>query len=183
MRAGQARRAAPPPHAAEMLAAGVQDITNSMVADDFRLNEVLRMVLETMYRALDFQRIVFCLRDPKTDLPDRSLRPRAMRVDALAARFRVPLRPTPGVPPDLFAAICAKGMDTLIADATGRAASRRACRPGTASTCKAPTFLLLPLAMKGATFGADLRRQGRRPAASCSTRRNWRCCARCATRP
>ncbi|MDH5339224.1 MAG: HDOD domain-containing protein, partial [Rubrivivax sp.] len=52
---------------AEVLAAGVQEITNCMVADDFRLNEILRMVLETMYRALSFRRVVFCLRDPRAD--------------------------------------------------------------------------------------------------------------------
>ena len=52
-------------NAAEVLAAGIQDITNSMV-ENFKLNDVLRMILETMFRALGFRRIVFCLRDPKT---------------------------------------------------------------------------------------------------------------------
>ena len=40
----------------QMLSAGIQDITNSMVDERFKLNEVLRMVLEVMYRALDLQR-------------------------------------------------------------------------------------------------------------------------------
>ena len=44
----------------------IQDITTPMVAENFRLNEVLRMILETMYRALHFRRVVFCLRDVKT---------------------------------------------------------------------------------------------------------------------
>ena len=56
----------PADNAAEVLAAGIQDITNTMV-ESFRLNEVLRMILETMFRALGFRRVVFCLRDPKTD--------------------------------------------------------------------------------------------------------------------
>ena len=61
-----APREAPAADAAAMLAAGIQDITNTMV-EDFKLNEVLRMILETMLRALGFQRIVFCLRDPRTE--------------------------------------------------------------------------------------------------------------------
>jgi HD-like signal output (HDOD) protein len=136
------------PPMADVLAAGIQDITNSMVADNFKLNEVLRMVLETMYRALDFQRVVFCLRDAKTEtltgrfgLGDRA--------DTLSKLFKVPLRVTAGA--DLFAAVCAKGMDTLIADATAaNIASRLPAwyRQGV----DAPAFLLLPMAMKGAPF-------------------------------
>ena len=84
--------AAAGPPMAEVLAAGIQDITNSMVADNFKLNEVLRMVLETMYRALGFRRIVFCLRDPKTEtLTGRfGLGDGARPVSKV---FKVPLKP------------------------------------------------------------------------------------------
>jgi len=133
---------------AELLAAGVQDITNSMVADNFKLNEVLRMVLETMFRALAFQRVVFCLRDPKTD----TLTGRfglGEDVGSLAPVFRIPLKPIGA--PDLFSAICGKGMDTLIADATSAAMVQR-LPPWFRQQVQAPTFLLLPMAMKGSTF-------------------------------
>jgi eukaryotic-like serine/threonine-protein kinase len=133
---------------ADMLAAGIQDITNSMVADDFRLNVVLRMVLETMYRALDFRRVVFCLRDPKTDtligrfgLGDGA--------DFMSKRFVVPLRPVGVI--DLFSAVCAKGMDTLIVDSSSANIAARLpawYRQGVA----APSFLLLPMLTKGAPF-------------------------------
>ena len=133
---------------AELLAAGIQDITNSMVADDFRLNEVLRMVLETMYRALEFRRVIFCLRDPKTEtltgrfgLGDAA--------DTVSRAFKVPLRVSAGA--DLFAAVCAKGMDTLIKDATaGNIASR--LPPWYRQSVNAPAFLLLPMVVKGAPF-------------------------------
>ena len=95
-------------NAAEVLAAGIADITNSMV-ESFKLNEVLRMILETMFRALGFRRVVFCLRDPKTD----TLTGRfglGEGADAVAAQFRVPLKGGS----DLFSAVCAKGADTLI---------------------------------------------------------------------
>mgnify|MGYP001290204561 CR=1 FL=1 len=147
--------------AAEVLAAGVQDITNCMVADNFRLNEVLRMVLETMYRALGFRRVVFCLRDPKTNtLTGRFGLGDA--VESLAPQFRVPLRPASGAAPDLFAAVCAKAMDTLIADATVASIAGR-LPAWYRSGVHAPSFVLLPMAMKGACFAliyADKARAG-----------------------
>ncbi len=140
-----AAAAAPAVNAAEVLAAGIADITNSMV-ESFKLNEVLRMILETMFRALGFRRIVFCLRDPKTDtLTGRfGLGEGAERV---AQQFKVPLKGGT----DLFAAVCAKGADTLISDASaGQIAARL---PGWyRSGVDAPAFLLLPLLLKGAPF-------------------------------
>jgi serine/threonine protein kinase len=140
--------AVPPPAAgpaSDILAAGIQDITNSMV-EDFKLNEVLRMILETMYRALGFRRVLFCLRDPKTDtltgrfgLGDSA--------EAAAALFKVPLKGST----DLFAAVCLKGADTLIRDATTPAMAARLPAWYT-KTLNAPSFLLLPLLMKGAPF-------------------------------
>ncbi|MCK7494265.1 MAG: hypothetical protein MZW92_25995 [Comamonadaceae bacterium] len=103
---------------ADVLAAGIQDITNAMVAEDFRLNEVLRMVLETMYRALGFRRVVFCLRDPQGPRRWPAASAWATASEAAARAFRVPLRAAVGAGADLFAAVCAKGVDTLIADAT-----------------------------------------------------------------
>jgi eukaryotic-like serine/threonine-protein kinase len=131
---------------AELLATGIQDITNAMV-EDFELNDVLRMVLETMYRALGFRRVLFCLRDPAT----QSLTGRFGLGDdaaSVAKLFRVPLKDAQ----DLFGMVCNKGLDTLIRDA---------CVPNVAqklpvwyrSQINAPAFLLLPLQLKGSTFG------------------------------
>lgn len=151
------RPAGPP--AAELLAAGVQDITNSMVAEGFKLNELLRMVLETMFRALDFRRVVFCLRDPKTD----SLCGRfglGADVEALKSQFRIPLQAGPAS--DLFSIVCAKGVDTLIADASVEKVAQR-LPAWYRQAVNAPTFLLLPLATKGRTFAliyADMARPG-----------------------
>jgi serine/threonine protein kinase len=136
------------PPMADVLAAGIQDITNSMVADNFKLNEVLRMVLETMYRALDFQRVVFCLRDAKTEMLTGRFG-LGDRTETLSKLFQVPLRVTAGA--DLFAAVCAKGVDTLIADATAANIANR-LPPWYRQGVDAPSFLLLPMAMKGAPF-------------------------------
>jgi len=129
----------------ELLSAGVQDVTNAMV-DTFALNDVLRMILETMFRALGFRRMVFCLRDARTEvlvgrfgLGEGS--------DAAVRAMRVPLK----VPGDLFAAVCLRAADTLINDATDPRIHARLpewYRTG----LNAPSFLLLPLQLKGQTF-------------------------------
>ena len=142
--------AAPTVNVAELLATGVQDITNHMVVEGFKLNEVLHMILETMYRALGFRRIVFCLRDAKTDtLTGRfGLGDRAAEV---AAAMKVPLKVRSGMAPDLFRAVCNKGADTLIADARVPAIAQR-LPPWFGEHIAAPSFLLLPLMMKNAPF-------------------------------
>ena len=132
-------------NASEVLTAGIQDITNSMV-EDFKLNDVLRMVLETMYRALGFRRIVFCLRDAKTD----TLTGRfglGEGAEAVAASFKVPLK----AGADLFTVVCVKGADTLITDAT--VAHIEARLPAWyRKSANAPAFLLLPMHLRGAPF-------------------------------
>lgn len=146
--------------AINMLAAGIQDITNTMV-EDFKLNEVLRMILETMLRALGFRRVVFCLRDPKCD----ALTGRfglGEGVEQVAAKFKVPLKMPAGAPVDLFGAVCLKGADTLIADATLPQIAGR-LPAWYKQGVNAPAFLLLPLLMKGSPFAliyADKARPG-----------------------
>ena len=135
---------------ADMLAAGIQDITDTMAGDTYRLNEVLRMVLETMYRALGFQRMVFCLRDAATGrlngrfgLGDRAA--------ALSPVFQIALRWPAGQAPDLFGAVCLKGSDTLIADSRQPSIEQR-LPDWYRQQVRAPSFLLLPMMMKGAPF-------------------------------
>jgi GAF domain-containing protein len=134
-----------------LLTAGIQDITNSLVDDGFKLNEVLRMVLETMIRSLGFQRVVLLLRDPRTDgLVGRlGLGERAME---LAPLFRVPLKVAPGRSPELMTAVCLKAADTLIRDATVEAIAQR-LPPWQKDKIGARAFLLLPMMLKGAPFG------------------------------
>ena len=148
----------PPPNGAllaasaisDVLAAGIQDITDTLAGDSFRLNEVLRMVLETMYRALGFQRMVFCLRDPASGrlLGRFGLGDRAA---VLSPLFQVPLRWPAGQAPDLFGAVCLKGSDTLIADAHAPSIAPR-LPLWYRQQINAPAFLLLPMLMKQAPF-------------------------------
>jgi serine/threonine protein kinase len=137
-----------PEHVAQVLAAGIQDITNTMAGEQFRLNEVLRMILETMYRAMGFQRVIFCLRDPKTDtlLGRFGL---GAQADVVSRVFRIELKRT--ATPDLLAAVCIKNADTLIADARAAHIAQR-LPAWYLKDVNAASFLLLPMVMKGAPF-------------------------------
>jgi serine/threonine protein kinase len=132
---------------AQTLAAGIQDITNAMV-EDFNLSDVLRMILETMFRALDFQRIIFCMRDSKID----ALTGRfglGKDVESVVKSFSVTLTTSTS---DLFTAVCIKGADTMISDATEARIAER-LPAWYRRQVNAPTFLLLPLLLKGKPFG------------------------------
>ncbi len=137
--------------ASAMLAEGVQRITDACVTD-IRLDTLMRMVLETMQRALAFRRVVFCLRDPKTDTLTGRFgvgdEPSAV-LEPIVRAFAVPLKAAP----DLFSAVCLKGVDTLIADATVASVAPRLPAWFGDVRVGAPTFLLLPMQIHGATIG------------------------------
>ena len=133
-----------------MLAAGILDVTQTMAASHFALNAVLRMVLETMVRALGLQRVLMCLRDPQ----HRALQGRfglGDQVATLAPHFHIPLAASAAPTQNLFSAVCLKGADTLIADALAPAMLKR-LPDWYRSQVAAPSFLLLPLMQKGAPF-------------------------------
>ncbi|HKO89277.1 MAG TPA: protein kinase [Burkholderiales bacterium] len=94
-----------------LLAAGVQDITNALVGD-FELNDVLRIILETMYRAIGFTRVLLLVRDPRSN----GLRARfgfGTHADEIVQKgFNVPLNG----PRDIFFASISQGADLCIED-------------------------------------------------------------------
>ncbi|MEK8050387.1 protein kinase [Ideonella sp. DXS22W] len=136
--------------AVTLLNAGIQDITDTLAGDAVQLNQVLRMVLETVYRALGCRRVLFCLRDGATG----RLRGRfglGEQADSLAPQFIVLPAAPEGTTPDLFTVVCQKGTDTLIPDlAEPRVASALPAwfrRQGFGGSC-----LLLPMSLRGAPF-------------------------------
>jgi len=145
-------------HVAEMLAAGIQDITNAMV-EDFKLTDVLRMILETMFRAMGFQHIVFCMLDARTD----TLTGRfglGEGIEPVVKAFGVKIGAST---PDLFTAVCMRGADTMISDATEPRIAD--CLPAWyRKSVNAPTFLLLPLIVKGKPFGLIYADKGKKSA-------------------
>lgn len=134
------------PPATDMLVTGIQDVTSALV-EDFQLNDVLRMILETMYRALRFQRVIFCLRDPATECLTGRFG-LGHEVTQTVKLFRVSLKDNQ----NLFNAVAMKGLDTLIRDASAPNVASR-LPDWHRQQVRANAFLLLPMQMKSATFG------------------------------
>lgn len=125
-----------------VLAAGIQDISNSLV-DGFLLDDVLRIALETMYRAMGFGRVLLCLRDGRTNTMNARLG-FGDDADAVMKHFRFRM----GAPGDVFNLSLAKGADLLISDA--KEAKIAASIPDWYRLrVDAPTFMLFPLQLKG----------------------------------
>lgn len=142
--------AAPPRTPAEVqarLAAGLQDVGNSLVDDTMPLNDILRMILETMFTGMSFEHVVFCLRDPVRN---------AMRgkfgfgedAQALARAFDFPLTGTP----DVFLLALRNNADILISDIDSPNIAPR-IPAWFRHHVPARTFVLFPILVKGKPVG------------------------------
>jgi serine/threonine protein kinase len=128
--------------AQSILAAGIQDISNTLV-EEFKLNDVLRIILETMYRAMGFQRVILCIRDGKTGFMQGrfGFGPDANEV---FPHFRFSLNGEP----DVFLGAIAKGVDVLIRNIDDD--NIRARIPAwSRKFVPAKSFVLFPLKLKG----------------------------------
>ena len=151
--AAQARPAAPAAPAdaaARMLALeeGISSVTSSLAGDTFKLNEVLRTILQTMHAALGFRCVLFGLRDPKTGVITGRFG-LGEPASALSAQFRVDVNPNG--PIDLLSVACKKAADTLISDAVADNVRSRLPTWLQRET-GARSFVLLPMTMKAAPF-------------------------------
>ncbi len=131
-----------PEDAQSTLAAGIQDISNSLV-DDFSLNDILRIILETMYRAMGFQRVLLCLKDPKSGTMAGRFGFGGETAD-LAKKFRFPL----SYSPDVFHVAISKSVDIIISDIDDPKIADK-IPAWYRSTILAKTFVLFPLTIKG----------------------------------
>jgi eukaryotic-like serine/threonine-protein kinase len=125
-----------------VLTAGIQDISNTLI-DGFQLNDILRIILETMYRAMGFKRVVLCIRDAKAGVMQGrfGFGPDANEV---AKAFRFPL----SFAPDIFHAATSKGVDLLISDINDPKIAPR-IPDWYRKVVPATSFVLFPLNIKG----------------------------------
>ncbi|MCZ8109335.1 MAG: protein kinase domain-containing protein [Betaproteobacteria bacterium] len=129
------------------LSSGLETVRSAVQGRSLAPDAVLRLVLEILHRSLDLRSAVLCTRDPQGGALVGRVATGA-RAAELPALFRVPLRL--GGQPDLFAAICARGADLLVADGTTVAPRLPTWYR---ENLAAPTFLLLPILLKGAPAG------------------------------
>jgi len=125
-----------------VLTAGIQDISNTLV-DGFKLNDILRIILETMYRAMGFKRVLLCIKDARSNamVGRFGFGPDATEV---AKAFRFPLSFTP----DIFHAATANGVDILISDIDDPKIATR-IPDWFRKAVSAKTFVVFPLNIKG----------------------------------
>lgn len=129
-----------------VLAAGIQDITNTMVSD-YDLNDLLRMILETIYRGMPFSRVLLGIRDVRQN----AIAGRfglGEGIEELNRRFRAPLPPGP----DIFGLALNQGRDIVITDsADPRLAGRLPA--WYRERVNAPSFVLLPILVNKKPIG------------------------------
>ena len=129
------------------LSRALEEVRSRVAAKTLRVNELLQLVLDTMHKAVGFRCVVLCLRDPTSGnlLGRVGLGPEANEMSSL---FRI--KPDMAAVGDLFAWLTAKGADLLVSDSKtviGRLPTWYR------ENINAPTFLLLPLMVKGKPIG------------------------------
>jgi len=137
-----------PFNAAEMLLAGVQDVTQMRASGQGKVNEVIQAVLETLYRSMGFRFATVCLRDARTGQYRARL---SFGADdaRLQAGFTFPAASSR----ELFHLAMENDADLMIADATSTKirdllpAWHRALLPDAAS------FIVLPLVVGKVQLG------------------------------
>ena len=93
-----------------LLSAGTQEISNALVGN-FKLNDVLHIILETIYRAMNFKNVVLCIRDAGTN----SMQGRfgfGTEAQTLVKKLQFKL----GESADVFGVATSKGTDLLISN-------------------------------------------------------------------
>ncbi len=130
------------------LADGRHRIERGLAEGRMRLDDVLQLGLAALQQGLSCRSVVFCMRDARASREGQMQRLRGrLALGPLSAEvFDV----QPANRGDLLAVVSARAVDTLIADA-GTVAARMPA--WWRERVNAGTFLLLPLAMKGATLG------------------------------
>lgn len=153
---GPAGTALTPEETQAILNAGIQDITRSLV-EDVALADVLRIIMETMYRGMGFQRILLCIKDVRHNamVAKFGFGPDAEEV---TRHFKFPL----GASHDIFEVALSRGADVLISD-TNDPKIRPHIPEWFQKFVTAQTFILFPLVIKNAPVGliyADKARAG-----------------------
>lgn len=139
-------QAAAPRDPDAMLSAGIQDVTNTLV-EDYKLNDVLLMVLETIYRSLGFKHTLIFIRDNKQNTMVARFG-FGEHVDAILPRLKFSLT----FVPDVFHLAIDKGLDIVIEDVRSGTISDKIPK-WYSDTMDAQCFLLLPIMVNKKAVG------------------------------
>ncbi|MBZ0092929.1 MAG: GAF domain-containing protein, partial [Sulfuricellaceae bacterium] len=137
--------AAPEPRL--VLSAGLQDITDTLVGD-YQLNDVLLIILETMYRAMGFSRALLCIRDARNNTMSARFG-LGRDADAIVKGFSFPLD---DATPSVFHAAINQGSDIYIADIQADAIKNR-IPAWYRKLLPAQSFIVFPIMLNNKAIG------------------------------
>ncbi len=130
-----------------LLGAGIQDVTTSLVSE-FKLNDILQMILETMYRGMGFNRALIMVRDnARGEMVARF--GFGEGIEMLLPNFHFPL----GYSPDVFHLSISKGLDIAIENTNAPNITDKIPAWYRNSIIHAPCFVLLPVMLKDKAIG------------------------------
>ena len=125
---------------------GINEIAGVMKGA-YNLSDVMYMILETMYRGFDFNRVIFCLRDVKgTKMVGRF--GLGEKSEEMIALFQIQI----GQASDIFNIAISQGRGMIIADANAPNIVQNLPEWYRVSVA-APSFLIYPLFIKGKCLG------------------------------
>jgi len=95
----------------EILSRGVQEVATSLL-EDFSVSDILRMILEVMFRGMDFSNVVICIKNSKTKMMEGRFA-FGLNTNAIKNSFRFTVDATGK---DVFNTCIARGSDILVND-------------------------------------------------------------------
>ncbi len=129
-----------------ILTAGIQDVTNTLI-EDYMLNDVLQMVLETIYRSLGFKHTLIFIRDNKKNVMLGRFG-FGEHIDTIMPHLKFSL----SFVPDVFHLAIDKGLDIVIGDVNAATISDKIPK-WYRDAIEAQCFLLLPVMVNKKAIG------------------------------
>ena len=130
-----------------ILTSGLQDISNSLIDDKITVNDILRMILETMYTSMGFEHVIFCIKDGRQNaMCGKFGFGDGVQEQLKAIRFSMVEQP------DVFHVALKNNADILITDVDDPKIATRIPQ-WYRQAMRAKTFVLFPIVIKGKPVG------------------------------
>jgi serine/threonine protein kinase len=132
---------------ADILISGIQEITNSLLSD-YLLNDMMFMILETIYRGFDFKHVIFCMMEmSRTKMRARYAFGADLKSVTENFAFTITHRPT-----DLFNIAISQQKDIVVEDSQ-EPAYTSLIPDWYRKAFLAPAFIIYPIIIKETPFG------------------------------
>ncbi|KJU83244.1 signal transduction protein [Candidatus Magnetobacterium bavaricum] len=130
-----------------LLLRGIQEVANTLI-EEFTLNDMLRMILEIMFRGLGFKRIIICIKSPRDNIMEARFG-FGDNVFVIMKSFRFTMDSTSD---DVFNTAINKDMDLLVNDINDRRIKMRLPQ-WFVRLVDVETFILMPIIISKMPIG------------------------------